>query len=123
LISEEQLCFSGRIVQISQVLINLLNNAFAAVQGTEEPWVKISIKHSDGLISIYIDDSGRSINSHIKEKLFQPFFSTKVVGEGMGLGLSTSKGIIEDHGGRIYFDDTQGHTRFVIELKSKERRR
>ncbi|MBT3980816.1 MAG: hypothetical protein HOE90_05640 [Bacteriovoracaceae bacterium] len=76
MISEEQLCFSGRIVQISQVLINLLNNALAAVQNTEGPWVKISVEHSDGIISIYIDDSGRAINSHIKEKLFQPFFST-----------------------------------------------
>jgi C4-dicarboxylate-specific signal transduction histidine kinase len=50
------------------------------------------------------------------DKMFSPFFTTKEVGKGTGLGLSISKGIVERHGGLLYFDKSSNNTRFILEL-------
>jgi signal transduction histidine kinase len=52
----------------------------------------------------------------VQEKLFQPFFTTKELGSGTGLGLSISKGIIEEHEGKLVYDDQSPNTKFVITL-------
>ncbi len=54
------------------------------------------------------------IPEDLQEKLFSPFFTTKALGEGIGLGLYISKKIIHEHGGRIFFDSKEGSTEFVI---------
>jgi signal transduction histidine kinase len=59
-------------------------------------------------------DSGMGIPEDLQEKLFSPFFTTKALGEGIGLGLNISKKIIHDHGGRIFFQSKEGSTEFVI---------
>jgi signal transduction histidine kinase len=59
-------------------------------------------------------DSGMGIPEDLQEKLFSPFFTTKALGEGIGLGLNISKKIIHEHGGRIFFDSKEGSTEFVI---------
>ena len=105
-----------RPVEISQVLLNLINNSFQAISPTEYSWIKITFHENDESVSIKIVDSGKSISSDIKNKLFQPFFTTKEIGVGTGLGLSISRGIIEEHGGKLYFKEGEPNTTFIVEL-------
>lgn len=107
---------AARPAQLSQVLVNLLNNAFDAVAGQSQPWVEISVTAAEDAVVIAVVDSGAGLDPAIADKIMQPFFTTKDVGKGTGLGLSISKGIIEDHGGKFYYDPQSRHTRFVIEL-------
>lgn len=105
-----------RNVQISQVLLNVLNNAFDAVVDTQEKWVKLDIENHDNKLVIRILDSGPGVKTEIRNKIMMPFFTTKDVGKGTGLGLSISKGIIEDHQGAFYLDPHHERTCFVVEL-------
>ncbi len=103
-----------RSVEISQVILNLLTNAFDAMEHLETKWVKIAVLDLGGDVSIQVTDSGHGIPAAIKEKIMQPFFSTKEVGKGTGLGLSISSGILQSHGGRLVLDDKNGHTTFIV---------
>ncbi|HVK61520.1 MAG TPA: ATP-binding protein, partial [Bdellovibrionales bacterium] len=103
-------------VQISQVLLNLLNNAFDASVDTANPWVAIEAKETRGRIEISIVDSGSGIPLAIIDRIAEPFFTTKPVGQGTGLGLSISKGIVELHDGTLVLDRSSKHTRFIVSL-------
>lgn len=105
-----------RPVEISQVILNLINNSFYAVSDENHPWIKVRLSSRNNTLIIEVTDSGESIDFNTQQKLFQPFFTTKEVGEGTGLGLSISRGIVEEHGGKIYYDPTRTNTTFVIEL-------
>ncbi len=105
----------GQSVELSQVLINLLNNAFDAVSKLPNPWVQIYMTQNQHAVKIHIKDSGCAIPEAIKNRVLDPFFTTKAEG-GTGLGLSISKKIVEDHGGRLYYDEREANTCFVIEL-------
>lgn len=105
-----------RPVEISQVILNLINNSFYAVSDQNHPWIKVKLLERNGYLIIEVSDSGSGIDATTQQKLFQPFFTTKEVGEGTGLGLSISKGIVEEHGGKIYYDPSRSSTTFVIEL-------
>lgn len=113
---DPELSFLGRPELISQVLINLLNNSFDAAKEQSEKWVKVEVQLYKDLIQIIVSDSGRGIDSTLREKIFEPFFTTKDVGKGTGLGLSISKGIVDSHNGRIYLDSTKNNTTFILEL-------
>lgn len=102
--------------ELSQVLLNLLNNAYDAIERSEEKWIRLAVSKHPGKTLITVEDSGRGISNQARERLFQPFFTTKEVGRGTGLGLSISKGIIEAHGGFMYLDTSTQQTRFVVEL-------
>jgi signal transduction histidine kinase len=103
-------------VQISQVLLNLLNNAFDAVQSLANKWVRIEVSTGPDLISIAVTDGGRGIPREIAEKAMQPFFTTKPVGKGTGLGLSISNAIAEAHRGRLWIDSRGPNTRIVLSV-------
>jgi C4-dicarboxylate-specific signal transduction histidine kinase len=115
-LSDNDLTFEGRPFQISQVLLSLLNNSYDAIIGLEERWVRIDCKRKSDTIYIKVTDSGLGIPSEIAEKIMDPFFTTKAIGEGTGLGLSIARGIIEEHGGSISLDRTCPNTSFVIKL-------
>ena len=107
-------CRSG---QISQVLLNLLNNSRDAVENLKDKWIQIHFEIIDGhRLIISIVDSGKGISQEVIDKMMEPFFTTKNVGRGTGLGLSIAKGIVEDHSGKLYYDPNSPHTKFVIEL-------
>lgn len=112
-----------RRVQISQVLINILNNAFDAVLGRTEKTVKLEVQDLGERVELSISNSGPQIPPELAHKIFQPFFTTKGVGKGTGLGLSISKGLIESHGGDISLDLGSSETRFVILLPKKQAKR
>jgi len=97
---------------IGRVLLNLINNAFYAVSKARsskleagsknyKPEVSVSTKKTDETIEIRVSDNGPGIPPEIKDKIFQPFFTTKPTGSGTGLGLSLSYDIVKAHGGEI----------------------
>lgn len=102
--------------QISQVLVNLLNNACDAVVNLPEKWISLTWRVMGDRLQIAVTDSGPGIPNNVAEKLFQPFFTTKPVGKGTGIGLSVSYGIIENHNGKIELNLTSKNTQFVVEL-------
>jgi PAS domain S-box-containing protein len=102
--------------QVSQVVLNLLNNAFDAIQSSESAWIEIKTQITEHRALIVITDSGNGIPPAIAAKLMEPFFTTKPVNKGTGLGLSISKGLVEDHGGTLTYDSSCQNTRFVVEF-------
>jgi signal transduction histidine kinase len=102
--------------QLSQVLLNLLANAYDAIEALPERWIELSATATAERVEIAVIDSGNGIPEPIARRLMEPFFSTKEVGKGTGLGLSISKGIVEDHGGQIFYDSSAPHTTFRIWL-------
>jgi C4-dicarboxylate-specific signal transduction histidine kinase len=112
-----------RQVEISQVLLNILSNAFDAVVDCSERWVDLKFLDRPNEVEIRIMDSGRPISNEIRQKMFQPFFTTKIIGKGTGLGLSISKGIIEGHHGTVKLADGGENTEFVIRLPKVQRSR
>ena len=109
-----------RPAQIVQVLVNLLTNSFDAVEKMTEPWVKIDFTATPESIELGVVDSGPEMDPLVREQALQPFFSTKEIGKGSGLGLTISKGIVENHHGSLAIDHTGGHTRFVVRLPRKQ---
>ena len=109
---------------IGRVLLNLYNNAFYAVAEKHkttarnyQPTVSISTKKSGNTIELAVSDNGNGIPSALKEKIFQPFFTTKPTGQGTGLGLSLSYDIIKAHGGEIKVETKEGEGAvFIVEL-------
>lgn len=109
-----------RPTEITQVLVNLLNNAIDAVEHLPEKWVELAVSEVGDSVRISVTDSGAGIPASVRRKLFQPFFTTKDIGKGTGLGLSISRGIVQSHGGRLSIDDQCPNTRFVIQLPREQ---
>lgn len=110
---------------IGRVLLNLINNAFYAVSEKAgqleegyKPTVKVFTKKLDNKVEIRVTDNGPGIPNEIKDKIFQPFFTTKPTGEGTGLGLSMSYDIItKGHGGELKIETKKGEgSEFIIQL-------
>ncbi len=111
--------------EITRVFLNLISNGFyaaakrAAKSGDGfEPKVRAITRNRGDRIEIRIHDNGTGIPPDIREKIFNPFFTTKPAGEGTGLGLSMSHDIIvKQHGGTIHVDSEPGvFTEFVVTL-------
>ena len=105
-----------RASQISQVIWSLLSNALDAVKGLPERWVKLEAELRDECVVISVTDSGEGIPETVAGKLMQPFFTTKEVGKGAGLGLSVAKGLVEDHGGQLRLVREREQTCFEFTL-------
>jgi two-component system NtrC family sensor kinase len=111
---------------ITRVCLNLIGNGFyAATERQEEvgdpkfkPTLKVSTRDLGDAVEIHVHDNGIGISPEIKEKLFQPFFTTKPTGEGTGLGLSISYDIVtQQHGGTIEVNSrVDEFTEFTVRL-------
>jgi PAS domain S-box-containing protein len=112
----KELSIACRPGQISQILLNLLNNGYQAVESIPERWLELAVVDRGSDVEIAVTNSGAEIPAAARARLFQPFFTTKPVGTGMGLGLSISKGIAEAHRGGLSHDAMAVHTRFVLRL-------
>jgi len=103
-------------VQIRHVLYNVVENAYQAMGGGGTLRVKTEVH--DGGIRVAVSDTGPGIRPDEMEKLFEPFYTTK--SKGIGLGLSISKRVIERHGGRIRLESELGKgTRVIVDLKAR----
>lgn len=109
---------------IGRALLNLITNAFHAVDDRREkndigyqPVVKVQTASMDKKITITVSDNGYGISEEIREKIFQPFFTTKKLGKGTGLGLSLSYDIVKAHGGNLEAHNLpSGGAEFIITL-------
>ena len=95
--------------------MNLLNNSFDAIKGTPGPWVSLSVKKRDHCLQIIVKDSGHGIPEEIRLKMMEPFYTTKEIG-GTGLGLALSRKMMEEHDGKLYYDEAAENTTFIVEL-------
>jgi signal transduction histidine kinase len=109
---------------IGRVIMNLLTNAFYAVNEKKkqsgekyQPTVTVRTKKMDNRVVLSVTDNGNGIPEKVVEKIFQPFFTTKPTGQGTGLGLSLSYDIVKAHGGRIIVSPHEKTgTTFIVEL-------
>ena len=110
-----------REAQICQVLLNLLQNAFDEVVNLEgDRWVTLDVSDCPGWVIFSVTDSGPGIAAEHRAHIMEPFFTTKPVGRGIGLGLSISRSIALEHGGTLELDEESLHTCFRLKLPSSE---
>ena len=105
-------------VQLQEVLINLITNARDAVEGQAEAWVRLNCwRAEDGQCVLAVEDNGPGLSAEVRRQLFVPFVTTKPSEQGTGLGLFTSRRMIEDLGGNLRYEDRSGSGAcFVVEL-------
>ena len=106
-------------VQLNQVLVNLVVNALQSISGAGE--ITVQTQFNDHNVFLVVEDTGPGMDKEILDKIFVPFFTTKDVGHGTGLGLPVVHGIVAAHGGLINVESKIGKgTRFEIRLPVKE---
>ena len=105
-----------REVQVSQILVNLLNNSVEAIRKDESPWIKLDVLQEGEHLNISVEDSGNGISKEIEDKIFEPFYTTKDIGVGTGLGLSISAKMARENDGELYLDRQSSNTKFVLKL-------
>jgi GAF domain-containing protein len=114
---------TGDAQQLEQVFLNLLLNAEQAILEAK-PQGRIVLRaklRSDGrAILASVTDDGPGISVEVAQRVFEPFYTTKTVGMGTGLGLSVSYGIVQEHGGRLSVESEPGDTTFTLELPVTE---
>lgn len=108
-----------RPAEISQVILNLLQNSLDAVEklSAAQRWIRVQVTDTPEGVSIRIGDGGLGIPVEIQDKIMQPFFTTKQVGQGTGLGLSISRGIVEEHSGKLRYLASEKNTTFEVILQ------
>lgn len=104
----------GHKGQYEQAILNLISNSFDAIDGLDEKWIEISAENHNDHVQIFVKDSGFGIPLEVREKMLEPFFSTKK-GKGSGLGLSLVSGIAHKNGGDFKYVPSS-HTTFMLEL-------
>lgn len=114
---DESIRIQGRSEQVGQVILNLLNNAIDATKDCEKKEVRIMAHRRGNKIIISVSDSGPGVPTDLRDRIMEPFFTTKDVGKGTGLGLSISRGLMEAHKGQLLL--AEGHpTTFILEFPS-----
>jgi len=102
-------------VQIQQVLLNLMRNAIEAMEGLERRELTITTSRAGERVAIHVADSGSGLPDQVRTRLFQPFVTSKP--DGMGVGLSVCRAIVDAHGGELYAEDREdGGTIFSLTL-------
>ncbi|RKF17889.1 HAMP domain-containing protein [Alginatibacterium sediminis] len=109
-------------IRLEQVLVNLISNALDAVENSPQPQISISIKESQSQVKISVLDNGLGIPEEDIPHLFDPFYTRKVSGKGLGLGLSIAYNIIKDFGGSIHVESLEHQgTEFIVTLQKGAR--
>jgi C4-dicarboxylate-specific signal transduction histidine kinase len=110
---DESAWIMGNSILLQRVFSNLLGNSYQAIREMDSPWIRVEKVSSDPLIFSF-KDSGPGISPEIAEHMMEPFFTTKVVGQGSGLGLSLCQNIMSLHGGSLKLNQESKHTEFLV---------
>lgn len=102
---DESIQIQGRSEQVGQVILNLLNNAIDATKDVAIKKIRILVSRLKDKINISMSDSGNGIPPELRDRIMEPFFTTKDVGKGTGLGLAISRGLMEAHNGELFLAD------------------
>jgi signal transduction histidine kinase len=116
----DSILLNCRPASLSQAILNLLNNSFDAIRTAKERWIEIEMIPSVSSVRILVTDSGPGIPEAFREKILLPFFTTKEVGAGLGLGLSVSHGILKEHRGELFHNPAAANTQFILTLPAVE---
>ena len=109
-------------IRLEQVMVNLISNAVDALSSTPIKQLSIRVYEQEDKVMIDVSDTGIGIEESQLEQIFDPFFTQKEVGQGLGLGLSISYNIVQDFGGQIRVSSTpEAGSRFTLELKKAEK--
>jgi signal transduction histidine kinase len=110
-------CVQGNLRNLQQVFTNLLLNAIQATPAGGRIDVTARLDREERQVRMSVQDSGPGVPANIRQQIFEPFFSTKEVGKGTGLGLAVSYSIVKRHGGRIEVHGEEGQgAEFVVLL-------
>ncbi|MCX6128174.1 MAG: ATP-binding protein [Proteobacteria bacterium] len=112
----EDITLKGRRLQLIQAIFNILSNACEAALKSKEPKVTVQAIDLGDHVTIEIKDNGPGIPESLRVKIFEPFFTTKEQLRSVGVGLSTAKGMVEEHQGCIKYTSSPGDTCFSIIL-------
>lgn len=109
-------------VQMSQVLVNLITNAIHAMPNGGK--IEVRTRSKDNEVGLVVKDNGIGMSSEVRKKIFEPFYTTKPIGQGTGLGLSVVQGIIDEHQGRILVHSAPGKgSKFEVILPLRQKSR
>ncbi|KQV79677.1 C4-dicarboxylate transporter [Massilia sp. Root351] len=111
------LCDSNRL---EQVLLNLMTNALDSMAGCPVRQLRLDVNSTPERVFIRVADSGPGLSEEARQRLFEPFYTSKPQGEGLGLGLAISEQIIRDFGGSLRAEQASAGACFVIELKAAQ---
>ncbi len=115
-VPEQVILIEGRYAQLSQILMNLLNNAKDAIENLKNPTIYIEVLQEDKWGIIRVWDNGEGVSEEIESKIMNPFFTTKPVGKGTGLGLSISYSIASDHLGSLILNRKVAASCFELKI-------
>lgn len=106
--------------EVSQVIYNLVNNSIDEIKDLKDKWIKVGTLSRGDKQIIFVEDSGVGIDESIVNRIFDPFYTTKAVGEGTGLGLGICKEIMLSHSGDLIYNNINNNTRFEMCFKDKK---
>lgn len=119
-LNKDQMIY-GQRMRLGQVLLALFENAVEAMKESKNPSIQIRSHEDPDYVYISILNNGAIISEEVKERMMEPFYTTRDVGEGAGLGLSISRGILESHGGTLFLDENESQTCFVMKIPKKSK--
>jgi two-component system C4-dicarboxylate transport sensor histidine kinase DctB len=120
--TDSKICVLAEPIRLEQVMVNLISNAVDALSSSPLKRLSITVYEHDDKIMIDVKDTGIGIDEDNLGQIFDPFFTQKEVGQGLGLGLSISYNIVQDFGGQIRVTSTpENGSRFTLELKKAEK--
>jgi PAS domain S-box-containing protein len=105
-----------------QTLINLFTNSIEALEPLREKWIRVELEMTGLALKVSVTDSGLGIQDHVAQKMMMPFFTTKDIGQGTGMGLSISLGNVQYNGGQLTYSLKDKHTCFNIELPISQKK-
>lgn len=105
-----------RPTEFSQIIYNLLTNAIDAIEGTDSPWICMTVESDSPFLKLKVCDSGGPLTNEFVDEIMQPFVTTKAPNKGTGLGLSLALFMATSQGGDLFYDFEAPTTTFVLKI-------
>ena len=119
---DESIFINVRPIDFGQSFLNLISNSRHALQESSIKTITVTAKEHQGVVKIYVEDTGHGIDNNIASKVMSPFFTTKSRSEGTGIGLSITKKLLTRMDGDIKLIRPNNNTTFCIEIPSAQQK-